>query len=86
MKDMGTELQAEQKADEEMYDKLVCWCETNEKLKTKAIETANQEVAELTAAIEEYTSKDVQLTADIEALEQAVAKSTKALEEAGEGK
>jgi uncharacterized protein YifN (PemK superfamily) len=37
LKDMQAELQKEADNDEELYDKLVCWCETNEKTKTRAI-------------------------------------------------
>merc|ERR1719311_1281364 len=34
---MAAELDAEAKNDGELYDKLACWCETNDKDKTKAI-------------------------------------------------
>merc|ERR550539_2341128 len=34
---MKAELEAEANNEAEMYDKMVCWCETNEKEKTKAI-------------------------------------------------
>merc|ERR1719197_1596965 len=82
LKDMQAQLEEEAKNDQELYDKLVCWCETNEKLKTRAIEIAKQQIAELTASIEEYTSRDAQLTTDIETLGKEAASSIKALEEA----
>merc|ERR1719472_288259 len=53
---MQAELQAEQDADQEMYDKMVCWCGTNDKEKTKAIADANQAIDDLGAAIEENTA------------------------------
>merc|ERR1719478_1068271 len=65
LKDMQTTLQEEAENDQELYDKMVCWCETNDKEKTQAIATAGQQIKDLTAAIEEYTSKDQQLTTDI---------------------
>merc|ERR1719199_1276131 len=57
LKDMQAELQKEADNDEELYDKLVCWCETNEKTKTRAIEIANQMITDYTAAIEESAAK-----------------------------
>merc|ERR1719160_1562241 len=77
-------LEEEAANDGALYDKLVCWCETNEKLKTQAIEIAKSQIADLTASIEEFTAKDGQLTLDIEATRNQIAKDTKALEEAGE--
>jgi hypothetical protein len=35
LKDMQKQLQAESEADQEIYDKLACWCTTNDKAKTK---------------------------------------------------
>ena len=40
MKDMAAQLEKEQKEDEEVYEKVACWCETNDKEKSKAIEDA----------------------------------------------
>jgi hypothetical protein len=84
LKDMKEQLEEEAANDGALYDKLVCWCETNEKLKTQAIEIAKSQIADLTASIEEFTAKDGQLTLDIEATRNQIAKDTKALEEAGE--
>merc|ERR1719171_596711 len=53
---MQTELEEEAKNDEDLYDKLACWCETNDKEKTKAIEDGKQKITELSAAIEENTA------------------------------
>merc|ERR1719395_494140 len=35
---MKTQLETEMEDDKEVYEKLVCWCETGTKEKTKAIE------------------------------------------------
>ena len=40
LKDMLKQLEREAEEDEEIYDKMACWCETNDKEKTKAIADA----------------------------------------------
>merc|ERR1719261_1277695 len=77
LKDMQTELQKEADNDEELYDKLVCWCETNEKEKTRAIEIANQMITDHTATIEETAAKNAQLTTDVAQLKK---EKTRAIE------
>merc|ERR1740138_1678621 len=53
---MAAELDAEANTDGELYDKLACWCETNDKDKTKAISDGNDMSASLTASIEKNTA------------------------------
>merc|ERR1719506_3283336 len=79
---MQAELTAEAKADEEMFDKLMCWCETNDKEKTKAIAEGKQSISELSAAIEENTALGSTREVEIGALEKDVAALEKGLEEA----
>merc|ERR1719324_1963942 len=59
-----------------------CFCETNDKEKTKSIADAEQRIADLTAAIEEYTSKSAQLNTQIAQLDGEVAKNGQALDQA----
>ena len=40
LKDRLKQLEKEGEEDEEIYDQLACWCETNDKDKTKAIADA----------------------------------------------
>jgi hypothetical protein len=40
LKDMLKQLEKEAEEDEEIYDKMACWCETNDKEKTKSISDA----------------------------------------------
>merc|ERR1719327_689477 len=40
LKDMMEQLEKEAEEDEEIYEKMACWCETNDKEKTKAIADA----------------------------------------------
>merc|ERR1719401_1874701 len=49
---MKAELSAEQANEAEMYDKMVCWCETSEKEKTQAVAAADAKDLELTSEVE----------------------------------
>jgi len=82
LKDMITQLEKEAEEDEEVYEAMGCFCETNDKEKTKSIADAEQRIADLTAAIEEYTSKSAQLNTQISQLTKEVAKNGKALDQA----
>merc|ERR1719443_921065 len=79
---MAAELDKEAKSDQELYDKLACWCETNDKDKTKAISDGNDKSASLTASIEKNTALASTRETEIAALTDEVAALTKALEEA----
>merc|ERR1719420_1797995 len=54
---MKAELETEMEDDKEVYEKLMCWCETGMKEKTKAIEEGEANIESLTAEIEEHTAK-----------------------------
>jgi len=82
LKDMLKTMEKEQEEDEEIYDKLACWCATNDREKTKAIEEAEARIASLEASIEEDTAASAQLNTEIKNTEQEVAKNQKALDEA----
>merc|ERR1719387_1101183 len=82
LKDMVVELETEAKKDQELYDKLGCWCETNDKEKTKAIADAKQTIKELGATIQSNTAKGQQLEKDIKNLKTEIAANQNALEEA----
>merc|ERR1719174_1414572 len=82
LNDMLKQLETEAKEDEETYEAMSCWCETNDKGKTKAIADGEQTIGELTAAIESYTALSSKLTTEIANLEKEVAENTEALEAA----
>jgi chromosome segregation ATPase len=82
LKDMSKQLEAEAEEDEAIYDKMACWCKTNDAEKTKAIAEAEQRISELTASIEEGTAKSASLTAEIKNLEKEVAANQQALDKA----
>jgi len=79
---MKTELEAETDKESEMYDKMVCWCETNEKEKTQAIATAEATIAELQAEIEERAAGFGKVSAEIANLKKQIAEDTAALKTA----
>merc|ERR1712087_1105235 len=76
LKDMLKQLEKEA---EEVYDQLACWCETNDKEKTKAIADAEARIEDLTTKIEELTALSAQLNTEIKNLESEVAKNQEAL-------
>merc|ERR1719311_727384 len=79
---MAAELDKEAKSDQELYDKLACWCETNDKDKTKAISDGNDKSASLTASIEKNTALASTRETEIAALTEEAAALTKSLGEA----
>merc|ERR1719316_1243121 len=79
---MTAQLEKEGEEDEEVYDKMVCWCETNDKEKTKAIADGEAQVASLSAPIEDLTANSAKLTSEIGALETELAKNQEALAKA----
>merc|ERR1719262_2192381 len=79
---MLKQLEKEAEEDEEIYDKLACWCETNDKEKTKAIADAEARIADLTTKIEELTANSARLNTEIKNLEKEVAENQAALDKA----
>merc|ERR1719401_2207399 len=82
LKDMQAQLEKEQKEDEEVYEKVACWCETNDKEKTAAIEEAEAHITDLTSSIEELTAQSSRLNTEIKNLEAEIAKNEEALAKA----
>merc|ERR1719163_220361 len=64
--------------DQEVYDKMACWCTTNDKEKTASIAAAEA----LTTTIEELTANSARLATEIKTLEKEVAKNQDALDKA----
>jgi hypothetical protein len=82
LKDMLKQLEKEAEEDEEIYDKMACWCETNDKEKTKSIADAEARIASLTTKIEELTAQSSRLNTEIKNLEKEVAANQEALDKA----
>merc|ERR1719428_2787641 len=79
---MKEQLEKESANDEEVMDKMVCWCETNDKIKTKAIADGQQSVKTLTAAIEQYSASAASLKEEIVQGNKDIAANTQELNEA----
>merc|ERR550514_1047091 len=73
LKEMQVTLKKEMDEDEELYEKLACWCNNNKYEKNEAIEAAEKEIDRLEALIE-------QLTAKISELKTIITETTKELE------
>merc|ERR1719247_1888841 len=82
LEDMQKTLEEEAKADEEVYDQFACWCETNDKEKTKAIADAEARINDLNIAIEELTAASVRLNKEIKILEKEVSENQASLAKA----
>merc|ERR1719515_266579 len=82
LKDMLAQLEKEAEEDEQIYDQIACWCETNDKEKTKAIADAEARIADLTSKIEELTANSARLSTEIKNLEKEVAANQAALDQA----
>jgi len=82
LKDMLKQLEKEAEEDEEIYDKLACWCETNDREKTKAIKEAEAKISALVTKIEELSALSAQLSTEIENLNKDIAKYQDSLDKA----
>jgi len=79
---MKEELEHEADNEAAMYDKMVCWCETNEKEKTRAIADADAKDLELTATIEGMSARFGVLVTEIAQLKKQITEDTDALKQA----
>jgi hypothetical protein len=82
LKDMLKQLEKEQKEDEDIYQKMACWCETNDKEKTQSIKDAESRIAQLTTSIEEGSAASARLSTEIKNLAKEVAENQEALDQA----
>merc|ERR1719201_2935382 len=79
---MRDELVAEADKEAEMYDQMVCWCETNEKEKVKAIAEGEAKDKDLQAEIEARSARFGSVTTEIEAMKKQIAEDGVALKQA----
>jgi outer membrane murein-binding lipoprotein Lpp len=82
LKEMSATLQKEMEEDEDLFNKLGCWCNTNEYEKGNFISEAEAKITELEATIQELTAKVAELGTKIKEVEAEVAEDKKALAEA----
>merc|ERR1719199_324435 len=81
LKDMKAQLEEEADKESEMYDEMVCWCETNEKEKKKAIAEADAKTSELEASISGKSAAKGTLLTEIADLKEQIAEDKLALQE-----
>jgi len=82
LKEMSATLQKEMEEDEDLFNKLGCWCNTNEYEKGNSISEAEAKITELEATIEGLTAKVAELGTKIKEVEAEVAADKTALAEA----
>jgi len=82
LNDMKTQLEKEASKESEMYDEMVCWCETNEKDKVKAISDAEAKDKDLSAEIESRAARFGSVSTEIEAMKKQIVEDTEALKQA----
>jgi len=82
LEDMKVTLTKEMDEDAALYDKLACWCNTNEYEKSNAVKEAEARIADLTSSVEGNTAKVAELKTAIAQLEESVAANKKSLAEA----
>merc|ERR1719424_1342405 len=59
--EMKAQLDKEVAGDAEMYDKMVCWCETNDKQKTKAISNADSSISNIESDAQAMSARSGEL-------------------------
>lgn len=79
LKDMQDQLMSDKKAEEEMFDKMACWCKVNGAGKTDAVDVAGRKISDLDSRIQAMTAKASQLESSIKQLEEEVATNTASL-------
>ena len=82
LKEMKAQNEKEMKEDQEIFDKLACWCHTNREEKTEQVAAAQQKIQDLEASIKEYTAKYAQLGEEISHLKKDIAENMASLEAA----
>mmetsp|Transcript_8678 Transcript_8678/g.19343 ORF Transcript_8678/g.19343 Transcript_8678/m.19343 type:complete len:774 (+) Transcript_8678:106-2427(+) len=82
LKTMQEQLAKEAAKEEEMYDEMVCWCETTVKEKTKAIEEATVKEGSLEAEIQERAARGGELSANIAAMKKKLGNDADTMSEA----
>merc|ERR1711904_346890 len=82
LEDMIKQMEKDADTDQDTADKMFCWCETNEKDKTKAIEDNTQKIADLKAEIEALTAKSQKLNTEIDTISEELKENEKSLETA----
>lgn len=79
LKDMQAQVEKEGEQDEEVYDKMACWCKTNDREKAVSVKEAEARIADLTTTIDSTAAASARLKTAIANEEADLAKSNTAL-------
>jgi len=79
IEEMKVQCEKDAEGDLAAYDKFMCWCQTNEKEKGKAIEDGKAHVEELNTFLEEAAAKEGELKTLIASLEKDIEEDKDAL-------
>jgi len=82
LRDMKAQLEREASEDTEMYDAMVCWCQTNDKAKTKAVADGQAKDKLLTTLIPALAAKATKLSVEMDALNKEISHNEEALQTA----
>eukprot|EP00397_Hematodinium_sp_SG-2012_P026444 GEMP01027706.1.p1 GENE.GEMP01027706.1~~GEMP01027706.1.p1 ORF type:complete len:700 (+),score=206.05 GEMP01027706.1:170-2269(+) len=82
LEEMRTTLDKEHKNDQDLHERMDCWCSTNRKEKTAAISDAQRHIANLNSVIEESAAKSGLLSQEIKHLESEIAKNQQSHQQA----
>merc|ERR1719301_322845 len=80
LKDMLKQMEKEAEEDEEIYDKIACWCETNDKGVAQAIKDGKEKITFLTAKIDELGALVGKRTVELAFIDKKVLTITASLE------
>lgn len=84
LNEMATQVTKEKNSDEELHEKMDCWCKTNKAEKTAAIADAERRIGELQSLIEENVALEAQLKTEIANLATEITNKGKSLAQATE--
>lgn len=82
LQEMKTQLEEEASKDEEIAEKLECWCKTNRAEKEKAIKDGDARTDELVSVIEENSAKKAKMDVTIKQAKKEIAELRDSLEQA----
>jgi len=81
LQNMQVEIEKEGEESKEMYEKFMCFCETNLAQTNKEIEEGGELVSSLESTIKEFTGQNAQIAAELAELQEEVDENTKSIEE-----
>eukprot|EP00930_Biecheleria_cincta_P023412 TRINITY_DN16924_c0_g1_i1.p1 TRINITY_DN16924_c0_g1~~TRINITY_DN16924_c0_g1_i1.p1 ORF type:complete len:660 (-),score=230.33 TRINITY_DN16924_c0_g1_i1:169-2148(-) len=82
LKGMQSSMEREAKEDEETYEKMTCWCNTNKDEKGNSIKEARESIKSLTARVAELSATGSRLDVEITNLKEEISKNEKGLDSA----